>query len=120
MIEAKIFPVISSALDLITQQLRSLSINVPGLEPFMPNGQPPMSSYGIPDSQPPHDPSAAAPGPESAYTPEMYHFPFVDPVNPEDYNMDPTRFETMFETLSSLEPLSVRVAGMDGPGPDRP
>ncbi|KAH6693544.1 fungal-specific transcription factor [Plectosphaerella plurivora] len=116
----RINPVISSALELITQQLRSLSIQVPGLEPFLPDGPPPMQSYGIPDSRQPQDASAIPPGPESAFTPEMLHLPFGDQFNPEDYNIDPMRFETMFETLSSLEPLSARVAAIDGLGPERP
>lgn len=117
----RINPVISSALDLITQQLRALSIDISGLGLSKPDGVPPMSCYGIPDSRPVPDAAAAPLGPETAYTPELFHLPFVDPVNPEDFNIDPTRFETMFETMSSLEPLSAQVAGIiDTLGGDRP
>lgn len=113
-------PVIGSALDLITQQLEALNIDVTALDLPKSDAVPPMSAYGIPD-QGPADVSSNVPlAPETSYTPELFHFPFGDPVNPDDFNIDPDAFQSIFETISSIEPLSVRVGAIETSGMDRP
>lgn len=79
----------------------------------------PMSAYGIPDQRPADTSNNAPPAPVGIYSPELFHFPFGDPVNPDDFSIDPDVFQSIFETMSSIEPLSVRVGAIDSFGVDR-
>ncbi|KDN62282.1 putative fungal specific transcription factor domain-containing protein [Colletotrichum sublineola] len=104
----RINPVISSALNLITRELVRLGIDISALGLPKMAATPPMATYGIPQLRPADAPPTSAPlGPEATSSPEqLYNFPFVDTLGPEAFAMDPQ----VFQTMSSIEPLSVRNA----------
>ncbi|GJC87480.1 nitrogen assimilation transcription factor nit-4 [Colletotrichum liriopes] len=107
----RINPVISSALNLITRELVSLGIDIGALGLPKTAATPPMATYGIPQARPVDVPPASVPpGPEATSSPEqIYNFPFVDTLGPEAFAIDPQ----VFQTMSSIEPLSVRVGAID-------
>ncbi|KZL80088.1 fungal specific transcription factor [Colletotrichum incanum] len=107
----RINPVISSALNLITRELVSLGIDIGALGLPKADATPPMATYGIPQARPVDVPPASVPpGPEATSSPEqIYNFPFVDTLGPEAFAIDPQ----VFQTMSSIEPLSVRVGAID-------
>ncbi|KAK2008873.1 fungal-specific transcription factor [Colletotrichum eremochloae] len=107
----RINPVISSALNLITRELVRLGIDISALGLPKMAATPPMATYGIPQPRPADAPPTSAPlGPEATSSPEqLYNFPFVDTLGPEAFAMDPQ----VFQTMSSIEPLSVRVGAID-------
>ncbi|TEA18495.1 Nitrogen assimilation transcription factor nit-4 [Colletotrichum sidae] len=105
----RINPVISSALNLITRELASLGIDVAALGLPRSDATPPMATYGIPQQRP-VPPTSAPPGPEATSSPEqLYNFPFVDTLGPEAFAIDPQ----VFQNMSAIEPLSVRVGAID-------
>ncbi|GKT50588.1 nitrogen assimilation transcription factor nit-4 [Colletotrichum spaethianum] len=107
----RINPVISSALNLITRELVGLGIDIGALGLPKTDATPPMATYGIPQARPVNVPPASVPpGPEATSSPEqIYNFPFVDTLGPEAFAIDPQ----VFQTMSSIEPLSVRVGAID-------
>ncbi|OBR05343.1 Fungal specific transcription factor [Colletotrichum higginsianum IMI 349063] len=107
----RINPVISSALNLIVRELVSLGIDVGALGLPKTDAIPPMATYGIPQPRPANvPPTSMPPGPEATSSPEqIYNFPFVDTLGPEAFAIDPQ----VFQTMSSIEPLSVRVGAID-------
>ncbi|GKT63896.1 fungal specific transcription factor [Colletotrichum tofieldiae] len=107
----RINPVISSALNLITRELVGLGIDIGALGLPKTAATPPMATYGIPQARPVDVPPASVPpGPEATSSPEqIYNFPFVDTLGPEAFAIDPQ----VFQTMSSIEPLSVRVGAID-------
>lgn len=110
--------VISSALNLIIEQLHTLDTDISRFDlPKEPDAVPPMTSYGIPDPHQADENSVFPSGPEAAaYSSELFEFPTNDFIDPDDVNMmDSVDFESIFETMSSLEPLSVRVAALENP-----
>ncbi|KAF6829546.1 C6 transcription factor [Colletotrichum musicola] len=107
----RINPVISSALNLITKELVSLGVDVGALGLPKTAATPPMATYGIPQARHPDmPPTSGPPGPEATSSPEhIYNFPFVDTLGPEAFAIDPQ----VFQNMSSIEPLSVRVGAID-------
>ncbi|KAK2030405.1 fungal-specific transcription factor domain-containing protein [Colletotrichum zoysiae] len=107
----RINPVISSALNLITRELVRLGIDIGALGLPKTAPTPPMATYGIPQPRPAGASPASAPlGPEATSSPEqLYNFPVGDTPGPEAFAMDPQ----VFQTMSSIEPLSVRVGAID-------
>ncbi|KAF9871318.1 hypothetical protein CkaCkLH20_11239 [Colletotrichum karsti] len=107
----RINPVISSALNLIIRELASLGIDVGALGIPKTAATPPMATYGIPQNRPMDGiPTSAPPGPEATSSPEqLENFSFVDTLGPEAFAIDPQ----VFQNMSSIEPLSVRVGAID-------
>lgn len=103
--------VIGSALDLIIQQLNDLDVDLTTEELPKQDGMPSMVPHGTPDPPPaPLDWTAALD--ENAEN-ALEHFPFGDPVNPDDFTIDPAVFESIFETMASIEPLDIRVGAIE-------
>ncbi|KAG7114136.1 hypothetical protein HYQ44_008838 [Verticillium longisporum] len=104
----RINPVIGSALTLITKELVSLGIDVDALGLTNAPTTPPMSSFGIPSALFGEVPLGPMSDTQTAHIPNPHHLPFLETFGTEGFHMNPD----VFQTMSSLEPLSVRMGAI--------
>jgi len=105
--------VITSALELITQQLNDLDVDITTMDLQRADIASPVLTDGIPE--PPAAPLDWTLMPDDGTSDALEHFPFGDPLNPDDFTIDPAVFESIFETISSIEPLDVSVGAIQDP-----
>lgn len=106
-----LLPVISSALQLIVKEVVSLGIDLETLGLPQPAPTPPMSTFGIPSAPTLSMPSSPRPAePMMSRSPNnIHHLPLSETPGPEAFAFDPE----VFQTMSSLEPLSVRMGAIE-------
>ncbi|RNJ58569.1 hypothetical protein D7B24_004438 [Verticillium nonalfalfae] len=104
----RINPVIGSALTLITKELVSLGIDVDALGLANAPTTPPMSSFGIPSALFGEVPLGPMSDTQTAQIPNPHHLPFLETFGAEGFHVNPD----VFQTMSCLEPLSVRMGAI--------
>lgn len=90
---------------MINRQLAYIGINM--AIPDMPGPEPLSSNTDIP-GVPPLD-SLVPPGPDPVYPPDLFQFSFLEAADAGGLAFDPE----VLESMSLIEPLSVRVGTMD-------
>lgn len=98
--------VITSPLTMITRQLAYMGISMS--IPDMPSPEPPLTSNpDIPSALPPD--SFVPPDTDPVYPPDLFQFSFLEAADAGGLAFDPE----VLESMSLIEPLSVRVGTMD-------
>lgn len=107
---ANMFIVISSALGLITRELAELGVELPGAGPApQPSPAPPLSTFSMPDYVIDAD--------TNSHVPSIIHHPeelfYLQDLENAGLGT-PAVSSHLFEAVSMLEPISVRVGALEG------
>lgn len=105
--------VIASALNNITKELSAIGIGLGASPQPQPQSHPPTSTTPRPDI--PGGPSMYHTSPDMPRQVPLTNHPVFQPALGHNFGPDPMSMEPgVFETMSTLEPLSTRVGGMPG------